>query len=167
MAPIIGIDPGVRGGMALLDEKGEVLDVIGFSKLKETEIADTLRHWRDNYGARYAYLEKVGFIKGDGGKGAFTFGRVYGFLRGVCSALTIHVCDVYPAMWQSRMGCLTGGNKNISKNRAIALFPRWHSRAVRGITHETADALLIAEYGRLAQERLMVKDCAFGEGGGE
>jgi len=53
--------------------------------------------------------------------------------------------DVYPMMWQAKMECLTGGNKNVSKHRAQELFP-----GVR-ITHAVADALLIAEYGRRRQ----------------
>lgn len=40
------------------------------------------------------------------------------------------------------MGCLTKGDKNISKARAQQLFP------TAKITHATADALLLAEWRR-------------------
>jgi hypothetical protein len=43
------------------------------------------------------------------------------------------------------MGCLTGGDKNVSKNRALELFPEVDE--VKKITHATADALLIGKYG--------------------
>jgi hypothetical protein len=49
---------------------------------------------------------------------------------------------VSPAMWQRAMGCLSGGDKNVTKRKAQELFPDLY------ITHATADALLIAEYGR-------------------
>jgi hypothetical protein len=39
------------------------------------------------------------------------------------------------------MGCLTKGDKNVSKKRAQELFPSIKC------THATSDALLIAEYG--------------------
>jgi len=38
--------------------------------------------------------------------------------------------------------CLTGGNKNVSKAKAKELFPGTK------FTHTTADATLIAEFGR-------------------
>jgi hypothetical protein len=48
---------------------------------------------------------------------------------------------VRPAAWQKALGCLTGGDKNVSKRRAQELFPQLK------VTHATADALLIAYYG--------------------
>ena len=44
--------------------------------------------------------------------------------------------------WQKAMGCLTHGDKNISKRRAEQLFP-----SVK-MTHALSDALLIAEFCR-------------------
>ena len=88
------------------------------------------------------YLEKVGYIKGDGGKGSFTFGKVYGVLYAAAAGAGLEVKDVYPMAWQSFLQCATGGNKNVSKARAQGLWP--HLK----ITHHIADALLIAEYGR-------------------
>ncbi len=90
-----------------------------------------------------AFLEKVGYMKGDGGKGAFTFGRVYGFLRGVLGTLEIPIHDVRPVIWQARLCCLTGGDKNVSKRKAVETFPSWSEK----ITHNTADSMLIALYG--------------------
>jgi hypothetical protein len=49
---------------------------------------------------------------------------------------------VTPQKWQKAMGCMTKGDKNVSKRRAQELFPQLK------ITHAIADALLIAEYGR-------------------
>jgi hypothetical protein len=50
------------------------------------------------------------------------------------------------------MRCLTKGDKNVSKARAQELFP-----ALK-ITHATADALLIAEYGRRLNLGLKAQD---------
>ena len=44
--------------------------------------------------------------------------------------------------WQKYLGCLTKGDKNVSKAKAQELFPDLK------ITHAIADSLLIAEYGR-------------------
>lgn len=152
MPAVMGVDPGTTGGIAVLAGDGAVLMVKGFKPgLKEREVCDILQSaittLRGFSGTR-CYFEKVGYKRGDGGKGAFTFGDVNGFLRGALSMAHIDIKRVYPMMWQARMECLTGGNKNVSKNRAIELFPQ-----VPKITHATADALLIAEYGR-RQEQL-------------
>lgn len=148
---IIGIDPGAKGGMALLTDRGEVVETIPFDGIKEKEIIFALDKWIALAlpSRPTVYLEKVGYIKGDGGKGAFTFGQVYGFIRGAVQMARLRLVDVYPMMWQARMGCMTMGAKNVSKNRAIALFPRYHAERPRGITHGVADAMLIAEYGRI------------------
>jgi hypothetical protein len=45
-------------------------------------------------------------------------------------------------VWQGALECLSGGSKNVTKLRAQQLFPG------EKVTHGSADALLIAEYGR-------------------
>lgn len=146
----IGIDPGVKGGMAYLWRDGRVKDVFSFTDKSEQEISDKLDDWfRSTYPYFPAvYLEKVNTRPGEGHMGAFTFGRVYGLLRGLVIGKGATLKDVYPAMWQSRMECMTAGNKNVSKNKAISLFTKDRWDAPQKITHANADALLIAEYGR-------------------
>jgi hypothetical protein len=48
---------------------------------------------------------------------------------------------VRPQAWQKAMGCMSKGDKNITKRKAQELFPQIK------VTHATADALLIATYG--------------------
>jgi hypothetical protein len=57
---------------------------------------------------------------------------------------------VAPKKWQARLNCPTRGDKNISKNLAIKVFPfLTDAKGKSTITHGTADALLIALYGYL------------------
>jgi hypothetical protein len=56
-------------------------------------------------------------------------------------------------MWQSALNCMSGGNKNVTKGKAIELFPSYHAQRPRGIVHDIADSILIAEYGRRTLER--------------
>lgn len=154
---IIGIDPGVRGGLALLTDAGAVVETIALNGLKEKEVAYALSIWREMIGGKISpsvWIEKVGYIKGDGGKGSFTFGAVFGLLRGLVLAQGWTPHYVYPQMWQAALSCMSGGNKNVTKNKAIALFPEYHCERKRGITHDIADALLIAEYGRRKSEEM-------------
>lgn len=146
MTAVMGVDPGVSGGLAVLRGDGTLIYMRGFSgAMLHGELIDVMKcaiGLLKAQDSRECFMEKVGFIRGDGGKGAFTFGTINGLLRGCSLALNVTVHDVYPALWQSRLECLTGGNKNVSKRRALELFPG------ERITHAVADALLIAEYGR-------------------
>jgi hypothetical protein len=153
---IIGIDPGINGGVAVISglAPGKVVSVLSLSDLAEAEVAAWFHQKSFLLPAGTpCFIEKVGYIKGDGGQGAFTFGKVYGLLRGLALANYWAIRDVYPAVWQSRLGCLTGGNKNVSKKKAIETFPLFNAGQEYGITHSIADALLIAEYGRRFIER--------------
>ena len=91
---------------------------------------------------RFAFLEKVGAMPKQGVSSTFKFGQHYGLLRGLLVALQIPREFPTPQTWQKALGCLTGGDKNVSKAKAAQLWPdiKW--------THATADAALIAEYGR-------------------
>ena len=76
---------------------------------------------------------------------SFTFGRGLGRLEALLTAHRIPYEEIAPGKWQRSLGCLTKGDKNVTKARAQQLFP-----GVK-VTHYVADALLIAEYGRRAR----------------
>jgi hypothetical protein len=147
---IIGIDPGAKGGLCLLTSRGEVVETVSLTGRREAEVAFVLDKWAhlSPIEKPEVFIEKVGYIRGDGAGGSFTFGAVFGLLRGIVLGLGLKPHYVYPMMWQSAMGCLSGGNKNVTKNMAITLFPKYHAERPRGIVHDIADSILIAEYGR-------------------
>ena len=148
---VMGIDPGVRGGVAVLGEGKGIIFVSGLKPgMTQKAVVGIVRmaaEWLRVAGGSVCIIEKVGFKKGDGGKGANTFGRIDGLLRGAALSMSLDVHDVYPFFWQSMMNCSSGGNKNVTKKKAQELFP-----SVK-ITHAIADALLIARYGQLMLER--------------
>lgn len=136
-----GIDPGKSGAVSAMWDDG--VPSTSFCKLSETEqdIADWFQQF--DLAKAKAVLERVSASPQMGVVSAFTFGRSYGFLRGVLCGLRIPVAEVAPAKWQAAFGCRTKGDKNISKSAAQQ---RWPSLK---ITHANADSLLLAEYGRL------------------
>lgn len=143
-----GIDPGVNGGIALIDEKGTVLLA---RKMPESDAAVwhtfqpelPLAAVRDSLaGRQQAIIEHVHASPQMGVVSAFTFGYGYGRLCIACSMLGIPLARISPRVWQKALDCLTGGDKSITKTLAIKLFP-----SVK-VTHAIADALLLAEYGR-------------------
>jgi len=131
---------------------GAFFEVMDFSHFKNETAAHThfneLLTWAATHSVDdlVAYVEKVSYKKGDGGKGSFTFGRAYQWPRSCLLAANIKIRNAVPALWQGKLGCMTGGDKNVSKQKAMKLFPTLHAQTA--ITHATADALLIAEYGR-------------------
>lgn len=142
----MGVDPGVRGGVAVLRPDGDPAFIRGFSgDMTEGQLVlavKTAVAALRGYNSTLCFYERVGSMPTDGRKGAFTFGRVDGLLAGAMLAHDIMPNYVMPAVWQARMGCLTRGNKNVSKDAAQRLFP--HIK----MTHAIADALLIAAYGQ-------------------
>lgn len=141
---IIGIDPGASGGIASLQPDQPVG---GAPEIETLKLTATERDVSDFLGVRayahaHAYIERVHSMPKQGVSSSFKFGQNYGFLRGLLIALEIPFEEVTPQRWQKFMGCLTKGDKNVSKAKAQQLFPKLK------VTHAIADALLIAEYGR-------------------
>lgn len=145
---IIGIDPGKNGGIAWITDGKPCVE-----KMPET-LWDLMQLFCSiemdaRGGNKYeeeiqsrAYLEQVHSSPQMGVVSAFTFGQGYGNLEMALTFLKIPFERIRPQVWQKAMGCMTKGDKNISKRKAQELFPSLK------VTHSTADALLIAEYGR-------------------
>jgi len=136
----VGIDPGQSGGLAWVNTNG-VPTAIAFSKVTEKDL------WIDPLSrldalTAYAMIENVHSMPKQGVASSFKFGRNFGKIEGLLIASSVPYELVSPQVWQRRMGCLTHGDKNVSKAAAQRLFPQLK------ITHAIADALLIAEYCR-------------------
>lgn len=141
---IIGIDPGVSGGVGFVMPGETTIRYV--HKMPDTDADFAALLTSECVGESHvkAYLEKVGgFIAGKPrtGSSMFKFGQSYGFIRGVLAGLKIPYEEVAPNTWMKAMQCQTGGDKKISKAKAQQLFPSL------AITNQTADAILIAEYG--------------------
>lgn len=137
----IGVDVGVNGGIAMIDEYG----MIEFAVKMPATDADVLAVFPPTPIEARAVLEKVSSSPQMGVVSAFTFGRGYGACRMALTASGIPFDEVPPGTWQRKLECLSGGDKNVTKARAQQLFPG------AAITHATADALLLAEYCRRTQ----------------
>jgi hypothetical protein len=147
-----GIDPGKSGSIAAIWHDGQPYPAVCRLDSTEGDISDFLRAF-DLSEAR-AVIERVSSSPQMGVVSAFSFGRSYGFLRGLLSALQVPYIEVTPQTWQAKMGCRTAGDKNISKAKAQQLWP-----TVK-ITHRNADALLIAEYARTYVDVFQRKESA-------
>lgn len=145
----LGIDPGMSGGLAFIPDNNPAK--AWAVKMPETlaDLWDTLIEFSLNghgYVAKYqrvhACLEKVHSMPGQGVASSFKFGQGFGHLEMGLTGAGVPFTYVTPQKWQKELGCLTKGDKNVSKARAQQLFP--HLKC----THSISDALLIAEYCR-------------------
>jgi hypothetical protein len=137
----IGVDPGVSGGIAAINDSRRVVRSFGMPEDPQ-QLLEQLREIPGHF--RLAILEHVRSSPQMGVTSSFTFGRGVGRLeRALIAAGLAGYAEVSPIKWQNALACRTGGDKNITKARAQALFP-----GVK-VTHAIADALLLAEYLRL------------------
>lgn len=156
MIPLIGIDPGVNGAMAMINAEApqpKLLAIYPFTDQTVDQLVYMMTIWTDFVKAqapahRTVYLEKVCQISGDGPQGAFTFGKVYGGLLFGFKALGMTVLSPTPQLWMSRLDCLTGGNKKVTANKAKQIFPGVLDGKLQSYVNAVSDAMLIAEYGR-------------------
>ena len=140
----IGVDPGANGGIAWITSDGKAC----VEKMPDTlqdlwELVESIGFEAPDFTPYQikAYIEQVSSSPQMGVVSSFSFGRGYGNLEMALTAAGIPFERVRPQVWQKALGCMTKGDKNVSKRKAQELFPD------RKITHATADALLLAHYG--------------------
>lgn len=152
MIPIyyyLGIDPGASGGAALVSDSGELVYLYPWKKLTPTEMAELIRS-RTHIGHIKAAIEKVHSMPKQGVASTFAFGTNFGWWQGLLCGLEIPLVEMpSPQRWQKDMGCLSGGDKNVTKAKSHAVFPH----RVKDLTHATADAALIALWLQQTKEQ--------------
>jgi hypothetical protein len=142
----IGVDPGVSGGIAGVDEAGSIVFAV---KMPDT-VAGLLSVLTQRGGNAIALLEFVHATPQMGVRSAFTFGHGVGRLEASLEATGIPYSEIAPAKWQRLMDCRTGGNKNVTKAWAAIRWP------MTKVTHAIADALILAECCRVLEARRRV-----------
>jgi hypothetical protein len=138
---IIGIDVGKNGAIAWTT-LGDTL----VEKMPETtkDLWDLIDEIAQSAGTEvpHCYLEQVSSSPQMGVVSAFSFGNGFGHLEMALTAAGIPFTKVRPQVWMKHLGCMTKGDKNVTKRMAQQLYPEIK------ITHANADALLIHEYGK-------------------
>lgn len=149
MATILGIDPGQNGGLAVIDDYGNV----SVSKMPPTmtEIFFALKEIKQAHPDTTVFLEDVGQgMPGQSSKATATFARHNGHLEMALFALEMPTEKIKPSKWEKSLSNTIGTSKghsktewkNILKDEAQRRFPKVK------VTLWAADALLIAAYGK-------------------
>ena len=144
---IIGIDPGKAGAVAWVSEGGHLIEVRDLPFTKEGLMCAVLAEWVSGPGRRptHAFLERVAARPGAGVSGMFNFGRGYGQIEGVLSAVGIPVTLVTPGKWKGDLRL--SADKAASRARAAQLWPGLAGMFARVRDDGRAEAALIALHG--------------------
>jgi crossover junction endodeoxyribonuclease RuvC len=153
----IGIDPGKKGGIALIKDDGRLLATLVMPD-NVGDIRKWLEQWWDpsRWEIIRAYLEKAQVMFKDGQRqgvsAAFNYGTGYGKLLGMLETMGFSHELVRPQQWQKVMipGSKKGQSKKDALIKARQLFPQetFIQKGCRVPHDGIIDAVLIAEYGR-------------------
>ena len=151
---IIGIDPGLSGGIAILEDnkvKGmHDMPVMADGKKNKRQLNNALlvQLLKDNIKSiedTVMVVEQVNAMPGQGVTSMFNFGQTFGAIKGVCAALGLSIFFVRPSKWKKHFE-LINSSKDSSRTKAIEMYPSLSSELARKKDVNKSDAILIARY---------------------
>ena len=146
---ILGIDPGVSGALALLSG-GElhvhdmpVVEIRGKRVIDAARVAEIVRVGFP-YQPNMVVLEHVQGVQGSGATSAFSFGRGFGLVEGVVTALGFPLTLVRPQSWTKALGV----SRDKGQHRMVAgqLWPQHAAMFSRVKDDGRADAALLCHW---------------------
>jgi crossover junction endodeoxyribonuclease RuvC len=150
---ILGIDPGAHGAIAVLDEGGELLEVLDMPSTPEANgrsatNAPLLAGILGRTHARIAFCEFVGARPTDAKVAAFAFGRARGVIEGCAGALGLPMVFLTPPTWK-RVADIPAGkeHKDLARTRAIARWPAHADLFARECDIDRGEAALMGWAG--------------------
>jgi len=151
---IIGIDPGLSGGIAILDDNKvrEMFDMPVMSDGKKNKrqlnsallsqiIKENIKDSEDPV----VVVEQVNAMPGQGVTSMFNFGQTFGAIKGICAALNLPIFLVRPAKWKKHFE-LINSSKDASRTKAIEMYPLIAEKLSKKKDVNKSDAILIARY---------------------
>ncbi len=158
MAKVLGIDPGLDGGLVLLE--GSCISELvvtptmpGSSGSKREYDLPALRELFLRLKPDHVFLEKAQAMPGQGVTSMFTIGHGYGLLRGLIVGIGVPHTLVHPRTWQKVL-FQDVAKDDTKKTAALVCGRLWPAANFKASSrckkmHEgLCDAVLIAEYGR-------------------
>ena len=151
---IIGIDPGLSGGIAVLDDL-KIYDIFDMpimsegkknkNQLNSAQLVNIINEHVLKNEDTFVIVEQVSAMPGQGVTSMFNFGQSFGILKGICNAMQLPMYFVRPTKWKKYFNLLNS-EKDASRTRAIEIFPYFSSQLSRKKDSNKADAILIASF---------------------
>ena len=153
---IIGIDPGLSGGIAVLDDL-KIYDIFDMpimsegkknkNQLNSAQLVNIINEHVLKNEDTFVIVEQVSAMPGQGVTSMFNFGQTFGAIKGICAALELPIFFVRPSKWKKHFE-LINSSKDSSRTKAIEMYPSISSRLTKKKDVNKADAILIARYFR-------------------
>jgi|TARA_B110001452_G_scaffold260586_1_gene258292 crossover junction endodeoxyribonuclease RuvC len=151
---IIGIDPGLSGAIAILEDNKikELFDMPVMPDGKKNKrqlnsallvklIKDNIENLEDTV----MVVEQVNAMPGQGVTSMFNFGQTFGAIKGICAALGLPIFLVRPAKWKKHFD-LINSSKDASRTKTIEMYPSMSEQLSKKKDVNKSDAILIARY---------------------
>ena len=128
---IFGIDPGLLGALAILDNK-KIVDVIDLPTMSEgkknkkqlnsAHLSNYIKSNIINQENSVVVVEQVNAMPGQGVTSMFNFGQTFGAIKGISAALNLPIYFVRPSKWKKHFD-LINSSKDASRTKAIEMYP--------------------------------------------
>ncbi len=151
---IFGIDPGLSGAIALLEDN-KVLEVIELPvmaegkknkrQLNSAQLSNFISKNVTSIDNTAVIVEQVNAMPGQGVTSMFNFGQTFGAIKGITAALNLPIYFVRPAKWKKHFD-LIKSSKDASRTKAIEIYPSLAENLSRKKDVNKSDAILIARY---------------------
>ena len=151
---IIGIDPGLNGAIAVLQNNKviQIHDVPvmtdGKKNKRQLNSAQLVKLLKDNFQDEVdtvVVVEQVNAMPGQGVTSMFNFGQTFGAIKGICAALGLPIFFVRPSKWKKHFE-LINSSKDSSRTKAIEMYPSLSNDLARKKDVNKSDAILIARF---------------------
>ena len=151
---IIGIDPGLSGAIAILDDK-KVLSIFEMPvmaegkknkrQLNSAQLVNIIRENIKKNEEAVVVVEQVNAMPGQGVTSMFNFGQTFGAIKGVCAALELPIFFVRPSKWKKYFE-LINSSKDSSRTKVIEMYPSLSGQLTKKKDVNKTDAILIARF---------------------
>ena len=151
---ILGIDPGLSGAIAILEDKKVVgifdMPVMAEGKknkrqLNSAQLVNIIKENIGNNDETAVVVEQVNAMPGQGVTSMFNFGQTFGAIKGVCAALELPIFFVRPSKWKKHFE-LINSSKDSSRTKAIEMYPYLSNQLSKKKDVNKSDAILIARF---------------------
>jgi crossover junction endodeoxyribonuclease RuvC len=151
---ILGVDPGIRGGLAIVGINADgvpcLVDAIDIPiiglKAKERVDALAIRDWIARHAPQYAVIERAQAMPKQGASSGFKYGRAVGAIEAAIECCEIPLTIIEPTA-RKKFHQLRGSDKEAGRQRARQLFPGAHELLALKKHHGRVEAALIALFG--------------------
>ena len=151
---IIGIDPGLSGAIAIMQEK-KVINLVDMPimsegkknkrQLNSAQSVKIIKENIENNDEIAVIVENVSAMPGQGVTSMFNFGQTFGAIKGISATLKLPIYFVRPSKWKKHFD-LINSSKDASRTKAIEIYPSLAEKLSKKKDVNKSDAILIARF---------------------